>query len=114
MSRCRDRSKQSGGASQTAAADGAGQTASLLAAGLLLLTGAFLAPLFEHLPQATFAAIVIVAVSGLFDVHELRRYARVRRSGRVLGVQPPAYQILRRSGVADQVEVEPTAEAAAR
>jgi sulfate permease, SulP family len=74
---------QSGGASQTAAADGAGgrsQLASLFSAGLLLLTGAFLAPLFADLPQATLAAIVIVAVAGFFDVAELRRYARVRRS----------------------------------
>jgi SulP family sulfate permease len=74
---------QSGGASQTAAADGAGgrsQLATVVAAVLILLTGAFLAGLFEDLPQATLAAIVIVAVSGFFDVAELRRIARVRRS----------------------------------
>ena len=74
---------QSGGASQTAAADGAGgrsQLASLFAALLILLTGAFLAPLFEDLPQAALAAIVIVAVAGFFDFAELRRFARVRRS----------------------------------
>jgi high affinity sulfate transporter 1 len=74
---------QSGGASQTAAADGAGgrtQLASIISAGLILLTGAFLAPLFEDLPQATLGAIVIVAVSGFFDVAELRRFAHVRRS----------------------------------
>ncbi len=74
---------QSGGASQTAAADGAGgrsQLASIICAGLLLLTGAFLAPLFEHLPQATLAAIVIVAIMGFYDVGELRRFAVVRRS----------------------------------
>ena len=74
---------QSGGASQTAAADGAGgrsQLASLAAAGLILLTGAFLAPLFEDLPQATLAAIVVVAVAGFFDFAELRRFVRVRRS----------------------------------
>ena len=74
---------QSGGASQTAAADGAGgrsQLATMIAAGLVLLTGAFLAPLFEDLPQATLAAIVIVAVSGFYDVAELRRLAHVRRS----------------------------------
>jgi sulfate permease, SulP family len=74
---------QSGGASQTAAADGAGgrtQLASIVSAGLILLTGAFLAPLFEDLPQATLGAIVIVAVSGFFDVAELRRFAHVRRS----------------------------------
>jgi MFS superfamily sulfate permease-like transporter len=74
---------QSGGASQTAAADGAGgrsQFATVVCAGLLLLTGAFLAPLFEHLPQATLAAIVVVAVSSFLDVRELRRMAGIRRS----------------------------------
>jgi sulfate permease, SulP family len=74
---------QSGGASQTAAADGAGgrtQLASVVCAVLLLLTGAFLAPLFEHLPQATLAAIVLVAVAGFLDVAELRRFATIRRS----------------------------------
>ncbi|HEX5923844.1 MAG TPA: SulP family inorganic anion transporter [Baekduia sp.] len=78
---------QSGGASQTAAADGAGgrsQLASIVCAGLLLLTGAFLAPLFEHLPQATLAAIVIVAIMGFYDVGELRRFAVVRRSALLL------------------------------
>jgi SulP family sulfate permease len=78
---------QSGGASQTAAADGAGgrsQLASIICAGLLLLTGAFLAPLFEHLPQATLAAIVIVAIMGFYDVGELRRFAVVRRSALLL------------------------------
>jgi SulP family sulfate permease len=74
---------QSGGASQTAAADGAGgrsQMASIVCAGLLLLTGAFLAPLFKQLPQATLGAIVVVAVSGFYDVAELRRFVAIRRS----------------------------------
>ena len=74
---------QSGGASQTAAAEGAGgrtQLATLLAGGLVLLTGAFLAPLFEDLPQATLAAIVIVAVTGFLRADELARFARIRRS----------------------------------
>jgi sulfate permease, SulP family len=74
---------QSGGASQTAAADGAGartQLAGLIAAGLVLFTGAFLAPLFKDLPEATLGAIVIVAVAGFFNVAELRRFAYVRRS----------------------------------
>ncbi len=77
---------QSGGASQTAAADGAGgrsQLAALIAAGLIVLTGAFLAPLFEDLPQATLGAIVVVAVAGFFRVEELRRFARIRRSAGV-------------------------------
>ncbi len=80
---------QSGGASQTAAADGAGgrsQLASIICAGLLLLTGAFLAPLFEHLPQATLAAIVIVAIMGFYDIGELRRFATVRRSALLLAL----------------------------
>jgi sulfate permease, SulP family len=47
---------------------------------MILLTGAFLAPLFKDLPQAALAAIVIVAVAGFFDVAELRRFVRVRRS----------------------------------
>ncbi|MBF6620310.1 MAG: SulP family inorganic anion transporter [Patulibacter sp.] len=77
---------QSGGASQTAAADAAGgrsQLAAIVCAGLLLLTGAFLAPLFEPLPQATLAAIVLVAVAGFYDVAGLRRFVRVRRSAAV-------------------------------
>jgi len=74
---------QSGGASQTMAAKGAGgttQLASLVAAGLTLLTGAFLAPLFEDLPQATLAAIVVVAVAGFFRIDEIARFGRLRRS----------------------------------
>jgi high affinity sulfate transporter 1 len=80
---------QSGGASQTAAADAAGgksELTSVIAAALLLLTGAFLAPLFTDLPEATLAAIVIVAVSGFLRVDELRRFARVRRSAVVFAL----------------------------
>jgi high affinity sulfate transporter 1 len=80
---------QAGGASQTAAADRAGgktQLASLVAAGLVLLTGAFLAPLFEDLPQATLGAIVVVAVAGFWRVDELRRFARLRQSAIVLSL----------------------------
>ena len=74
---------QSGGASQTMAAEDAGGKSpltALFAAGLILLTGAFLAPLFEDLPQATLGAIVVVAVSGFVDFGELGRLARIRRS----------------------------------
>jgi SulP family sulfate permease len=80
---------QAGGASQTAAAERAGgrtQLASLVAAVLVLLTGAFLALLFEDLPQATLGAIVIVAVSGFWRVGELRRLARLRRSAILLAL----------------------------
>ena len=80
---------QSGGASQTLAAERAGgktQLVSLVAGGLILLTGLFLAPLFEDLPQATLAAIVVVAISGFFRVDELRRFARLRRDALVLSL----------------------------
>ena len=62
---------QSGGASQTAAAENAGgrtQLTALVAAGLILLTGAFLGPLFTDLPETALAAIVIVAVSSFLNV----------------------------------------------
>jgi MFS superfamily sulfate permease-like transporter len=74
---------QSGGASQTAAAEEAGARTPLTAvvcAVLVALTGAFLGGVFTDLPQATLAAVVIVAVSGFWDVRELRRIAHVRRS----------------------------------
>ncbi|HEY1689012.1 MAG TPA: SulP family inorganic anion transporter [Solirubrobacteraceae bacterium] len=80
---------QSGGASQTAAADAAGgktQLASVSAAGLVLLTGAFLAPVFKDLPEATLAAIVIVAVSSFFRIDELVRFASLRRSAILLAL----------------------------
>ncbi|MDA0171638.1 SulP family inorganic anion transporter [Solirubrobacter taibaiensis] len=78
---------QSGGASQTAAAENAGgrtQLTALVAAGLILLTGAFLGPLFTDLPNTALAAIVIVAVSSFLNVPELRRLAALRRSAIVL------------------------------
>jgi sulfate permease, SulP family len=80
---------QSGGASQTMAAERAGgktQLASIIAAGLILLTGAFLAPLFADLPQATLGAIVVVAIAGFFRVDEIRRFARLRTSAVVLAL----------------------------
>ena len=80
---------QSGGASQTAAAEGAGgktQLATLTAGALVLLTGAFLTPLFEDLPQATLAAIVIVAVAGFLRADELARFRRIRVSALVFAL----------------------------
>jgi sulfate permease, SulP family len=80
---------QSGGASQTAAAENAGgrtQLTSIVAAGLVLLTGAFLTGLFRDLPQATLGAIVVVAVAGFWDVGELVRFARLRRSAIALAI----------------------------
>ncbi|MCI0632395.1 MAG: SulP family inorganic anion transporter [Actinobacteria bacterium] len=80
---------QSGGASQTMAAERAGgktQLGSLVAAGLILLTGAFLGFLFADLPEATLAAIVMVAISGFYRVDELRRFARVKPSALFLAL----------------------------
>ena len=80
---------QSGGASQTMAADRAGgktQVSQLVAAVLILATGLFLAPLFEDLPQATLAAIVIVAISGFFRADEIVRIGRLRESAAVLSL----------------------------
>ncbi|WP_167828336.1 SulP family inorganic anion transporter [Streptomyces palmae] len=68
----------SGSASRSAAAEGAGGRSpmvSLVAAVLVLLTGAFLTSLFTPLPEAVLGAIVIVAVKGFLRVGELRRYA---------------------------------------
>jgi sulfate permease, SulP family len=80
---------QSGGASQTMANERAGgktQLATLVAAGLILLTGAFFTGLFKNLPEATLAAIVIVAISSFWKVAELRRLAHVRTSAIVLAL----------------------------
>lgn len=68
----------SGSASRSAAAVGAGARTpmtSLIAAALVLVTGAFLTPLFTDLPEPVLGAIVIVAVRGFLKVGELRRYA---------------------------------------
>ncbi len=75
--------------SQSATAEGAGartQLASLVTAGLVLGTALVLAPLFEALPKAVLAAIVIAAVAGLFDQAELRRYWALRRTDFVLAM----------------------------
>ncbi|THA69358.1 STAS domain-containing protein [Streptomyces sp. A0642] len=72
----------SGSASRSAAATGAGgrtPLVSLIAAALILLTGAFLTPLFTDLPEPVLGAIVIVAVRGFMRVGELRRYAACDR-----------------------------------
>lgn len=71
-----------GGLSRSAVNDAAGATsglASIVTAGLVALTVLFLTPLFRALPSAVLAAIIVVAVSGLFDwqtVRFVRRYSR--------------------------------------
>ncbi|MCW2521994.1 MAG: sulfate transporter [Frankiales bacterium] len=73
----------SGSASRTAAADAAGgrtQLLSIIAAIFVLITAAFLTPLFTQLPEAVLGAIVIVAVRGFLRVDVLTRYWRRDRS----------------------------------
>ena len=75
--------------SQSATGEAAGnrsQLASLVTAALLLATALFLAPLFEDLPQAVLAAIVIASVLGLVDLPEFRRYVDQRRTDFVLAL----------------------------
>jgi SulP family sulfate permease len=72
-----------GGFSRTAVNDTAGARtplASLVTAGIVLATIAFLTPLFASLPDAALGAIIIMAVVGLVDVAEMRHIARVKRT----------------------------------
>lgn len=72
----------SGSASRSAAAEAAGarsRLTSLIAAALILLTGAFLTPLFTDLPEPVLGAIVVVAVRGFLSTADLRRYAAADR-----------------------------------
>ena len=79
-----------GGFSRTAVNDTAGARtplASLITAGIVLATIAFLTPLFSSLPNAALGAIIIMAVVGLVDVAEMIHIARVKRSDLIgLGV----------------------------
>lgn len=64
-----------GGLSRTAVNEQAGARtglASLVTAALIVLTLLFLTPLFHALPKAVLAAIIIVAVTRLFDVAEVK------------------------------------------
>jgi high affinity sulfate transporter 1 len=63
--------------SQSATAQAAGartQLSSLVTGGLILLTALVLAPLFQDLPNAVLAAIVMTSALSLIDLRELRRY----------------------------------------
>ncbi len=79
-----------GGFSRTAVNDTAGARtplASLVTAGVVVLTIAFLTPLLTSLPNAALGAIIIMAVVGLIDVKEMRHIVAVKRSDLVgLGV----------------------------
>jgi high affinity sulfate transporter 1 len=72
-----------GSLSKTSVAESAGQRtqmASLINAVLILVTILLLAGLFELLPVATLAAVVIDAMLGLISFAPLRRYYRVNRA----------------------------------
>ncbi len=79
-----------GGFSRTAVNATAGARtplASLITAGLVLATIAFLTPLFTSLPNAALGAIIIMAVIGLIDIGQMRHIAQVKKSDLVaLGV----------------------------
>ncbi len=70
-----------GGTSQTAVNMGAGarsQVSGLVAAAVVMATLLFLAPLFGMMPNATLAAVVIVASIGLVSPAEFRDILRIR------------------------------------
>ena len=72
-----------GGFARTAVNDSAGATtplASLITAVLVIGVLIFLTPLFELLPQASLAAIIVVAVRNLIDIAEMRHIIHVKRS----------------------------------
>src|SRR5262245_52146640 len=70
-----------GGTSQTAVADQAGaksQVASLVVAGVVVVTLLFLAPLISLIPQATLGALVLVAAAKLVKTSEFRAILQIR------------------------------------
>jgi MFS superfamily sulfate permease-like transporter len=73
----------SGGMSQSLVNEGGGARtplSSLVAAGIILLVSLFLSSTLRSLPQPVLAAIVLVAVAGLFNVSELRHLWRAEKS----------------------------------
>jgi MFS superfamily sulfate permease-like transporter len=72
----------SGGMSQSLVNEGGGArtpVSGLVAAGIMVVITVFLAGLLRDLPQPVLAAIVLMAVSGLFKLSELKRLWRFRR-----------------------------------
>lgn len=72
-----------GGFSRTAVNYQAGARtglSSLITAVLVILTLLVLTPIFYHLPNAVLAGIIIVAVSGLIDLEDVRYFFKVRQA----------------------------------
>jgi SulP family sulfate permease len=75
--------------SNTASGETAGertQLSSLVSAGLILAVVLFLSPLLRNLPTAVLGAIVLTSILGLFNVTELKRYYRLRKTDFALAV----------------------------
>jgi high affinity sulfate transporter 1 len=71
-----------GSLSQSAVNEGAGarsEISPLVATVLVVVTVLFLTPLFENLPEAVLAALIIFAVSHLWKIREFKRYFQVSR-----------------------------------
>ncbi len=69
--------------SQSATGEAAGtqsQVSSLITSALVLATAIFLAPLFQDLPNAVLAGVLVTSVLSLMDVPELRRFWALRRT----------------------------------
>jgi SulP family sulfate permease len=62
------------------------QVASLMVAGLVVVTLLFLTPLFAPLPKAALAGVIIVVAAGLFDPAAFRRLATLDRAEAGLAV----------------------------
>lgn len=72
-----------GGFGRTAVNANAGANtglAALITASLIAIALAFLTPLFYFLPKAALAAVIMVAVAGLIDLHEVKHLWQVKRS----------------------------------
>lgn len=55
------------------------QVSALVCMAVIVLTLLFFTPLFARLPTAALAAIVVVSVIGIVDVHSMRRHWRIHR-----------------------------------
>jgi SulP family sulfate permease len=67
---------------------------SLLVLALVLATLLVLTPLFEPLPKAALAGVIIVVAAGLIDVDEFRRLARISRAELGLAIAGAAIVVI--------------------
>jgi sulfate permease, SulP family len=78
-----------GSQSRSVVNDGAGartQFSNAVAAALVVVTLLFLTPLFDQVPRAALAGVVLVAAAGLIDVRALRRIWKLDRSDFLLAI----------------------------